>query len=117
MQIVWVIVCPILVTMVDNFMPIKFMTGNVFSYKSVLGNKPPWILESMTREKTPTHTRHVEWQYAHPYTKEIRQIEAEFLEASLEFQEIGEQELFDITVDDANHYITVRRISKSKLLR
>lgn len=57
------------------------------------------------QEKTPTHTRHVEW-YGHPYTKEIRQIEAEFLEASLEFQEIGEQELFDITVDDVNHYIT-----------
>lgn len=53
LQIVWVIVCPILVTMVDNFMPIKFTTGNVFSYKSVLCNKPPCILESMTRRKLP----------------------------------------------------------------
>lgn len=55
--------------------------------------------------KTPTHTRRVEW-YFHPYTWEKRQIQAEFLEASLEFQEVGEQELFDITVDGANHYIT-----------
>lgn len=31
LQIVWVIVCPILVTMVDNFMPIKFTTGDTFN--------------------------------------------------------------------------------------
>lgn len=69
------------------------------------GQQTPMYSGVYDQGKTPTHTRHVEW-YAHPYTKEIRQIEAEFLEASLEFQEIGEQELFDITVDDANHYIT-----------
>ncbi len=55
--------------------------------------------------KTPTHSRRVEW-YSHPYTKEIRRIEVELLEASLEFQDEGEQDLFDLTIDDANHYIT-----------
>ena len=56
-------------------------------------------------DKTPIHTLHAEW-YSHPYTKEIRQIEAEFLEASLQFQDAGEQDLFDLTIDDVNHYIT-----------
>lgn len=55
--------------------------------------------------KTPIRSHRVE-SYSHPYTREKRRIEAEFLEASLEFLGIGEQELFDITVDDANHYIT-----------
>lgn len=55
--------------------------------------------------ETPTHNPRAGW-YCHPYTKEIRQTLAEFSEASLEFQDVGEQDLFDLTVESANHYIT-----------
>ncbi|MFY9261565.1 MAG: hypothetical protein WAO71_13790, partial [Gallionella sp.] len=55
--------------------------------------------------KTPTHTRREEW-YSHPYTKEKRRIEVELLEASLRFSDVGEMDLFDLTVDEANYYIT-----------
>lgn len=46
------------------------------------------------------------WSYTHPYTKETRQIEAVFSEVSWAFSCIGESELFDLTVDGANSYIT-----------
>ena len=57
------------------------------------------------QDKTHGRSRRVE-SYVHPYTKEIRQIQVELSEASLQFLDAGEQDLFDITVDDANNYIT-----------
>lgn len=62
--------------------------------------------------KTPTHTRREEW-YSHPYTKEKRRIEVELLEASLRFSDVGDMDLFDLTVDEANYYITAGGIVNS----
>lgn len=72
---------------------------------SDVGQQTPMRSADGAQDRTPTRTHRAEW-YFHPYTREKRRIQVEFSEASLEFQEIGEQELFDITVDDANHYIT-----------
>ena len=55
--------------------------------------------------KTPTRSRRI-WSYVHPYTKEIRQIEAAFCEVSWAFSRVGERELFDLTVEGANSYVT-----------
>lgn len=55
--------------------------------------------------KTPRHSRRI-WSYVHPYTKEIRQIEAAFCEVSWAFSRVGERELFDLTVEGANSYVT-----------
>jgi hypothetical protein len=55
--------------------------------------------------RTPTHSLRIEW-YVHPYTKETRQTRAEFALASLVFTDVGVQDLFDLTVDEVNHYIT-----------
>ena len=76
------------------------------------GQQNPKDSASDGQGKTPTHTRRIE-SYAHPYTKEKRRIQAEFLEASLQFHDAGEQDLFDLTVADANHYITAGGIVNS----
>lgn len=67
------------------------------------GQRSPTGFAGDDQGRTPTHSLHTK-SYFHPYTKEIRQIQAELLEVSFEFDELGERDLFDITVDEVNHY-------------
>ena len=55
--------------------------------------------------KTHEHTLRKE-SYDHPYTMEKRQILADTLAVSLSYSPINNIKLFDITVSNANHYIT-----------
>ncbi len=48
------------------------------------------------------HTR----TYAHPYTKETRQAAADLCECWFSWEPCGAVDLFDIEVEDANHYVT-----------
>jgi hypothetical protein len=52
----------------------------------------------------PKHNHHTR-QYFHPYTKEIRQSE-NLVPCEVSFELIGERDLYDVTVESANHYIT-----------
>ncbi len=55
--------------------------------------------------RTPTHSRRTE-SWVHPYTREIRQTQVVLEDAALILTPAGRQEVFDLTVDSANHYIT-----------
>ncbi len=55
--------------------------------------------------ETPRHN-HCIRQYDHPYTKENRQTSVDMRTSSFSFTPVGEQELFDLTVESVNHYIT-----------
>lgn len=48
--------------------------------------------------------------YLHPYTKETRSTDTFFASSPLEFTPVGQRHLFDITVKDANHYISYNGI-------
>lgn len=45
-------------------------------------------------------------RYAHPYTKEIRSADKALASASFSITPIGKVDLYDITVDEVNHFIT-----------
>ena len=49
---------------------------------------------------------HYRYEYPHPYTKETRSTEDLLWPCEVTFEPLGEMELFDLTVESANHYIT-----------
>lgn len=57
------------------------------------------------RGKIPTHTHPVD-TYVHPYTKDRRPVVLDTLVSDYRFDFYGACDLFDIEVEDANHYIT-----------
>jgi hypothetical protein len=67
----------------------------------------PIYFEDDGRGNTPKCSRHI-GTYLHPYTKEIRSVGEGLLAdfRSFEFREIGEIALYDIEVDEVNHYVT-----------
>lgn len=79
---------------------------------SDVGPQIPSCFAGDGQGKTPTRSLRAGW-YDHPYTKGKRQIAVELLEASLRFSGVEEQELFDLTVDEANYYITAGGIVNS----
>jgi hypothetical protein len=56
---------------------------------------------------TRKHT-HQQDKYVHPYTKEIRQVavSGSLQRAALEFSFVGLKEVFDLQIEEVNHYIT-----------
>ncbi len=70
-----------------------------------VGQQSPTSFATDDLGRTPTHSPRVA-SYSHPYTMETRQTQAELVVASLAYSDVGEQELFDLTVDEVNHYIT-----------
>ncbi len=65
----------------------------------------PTSLQGDGQDSSHTHSRCM-WSYDHPYTKETRQTEQPVRVASFHVDYIGSRSLIDLTVDDANHYIT-----------
>jgi len=53
----------------------------------------------------PRRIHRIRW-YDHPYTMERRQTQADVSPALVSFSDLPETELFDLTVESVNHYIT-----------
>lgn len=63
-------------------------------------------LKADVQDTSPKRT-HRKWSYVHPYTKEIRQTDLEVhVSSNCEFVNLGLSQLYDLTVEDSNHYIT-----------
>ena len=65
----------------------------------------PTYSEDDARGKAQKHIFRTE-SYVHPYTKEIRRARNSFSSSSLLFSPVGKRHLFDLSIDDTNHYIS-----------
>lgn len=71
-----------------------------------VGQPNPSCFASDAQDETQTHTHSIR-TYAHPYTKEIRRIVGDTKAFHVSWEILDEDvDLFDLTVDDVNHYIT-----------
>jgi hypothetical protein len=70
-----------------------------------VGEQNPTHSQKHGKEKIHARNPHTT-QYAHPYTKEIRQTECDLSLVSWSAVPIGDVELFDIEVEEVNHFIT-----------
>lgn len=57
-------------------------------------------------ETAPKRTLH-KWSYEHPYTGDERQSILEVVESACDVVQLGDVELFDLEVEDVNHFITL----------
>lgn len=53
LKIVWMVVCPVLISVMDNLAMLKWPPQDGLSNKTVLGNKPPVVLQWMAWAKLP----------------------------------------------------------------
>lgn len=67
--------------------------------------RSPRDFEGGVQEEIPIHSHYTQ-EYIHPYTKETRRTPEGMLISSLSYSPVGKRDLFDITVETANHYIT-----------
>lgn len=55
---------------------------------------------------TPTHGPCLCTSYSHPYTKESRSTAVDVRQALATISQVGEQDLWDMSVDEVNHYVS-----------